>query len=593
MILNTDSILNQFGGYKPNDLNEKLSLYDEETNEIPTISLSPYLTNAMIPNYLKDYGHSFTVMSLNCQSINAKCGLLEAMLYELQQSDFAYSAICIQESWLSGNPPDMAAFEIPGYHTIARNSTVGRNGGLIIYLKDDYSYKIMNAHAPSNMWECMFLEISGGSLPQPILLGNVYRPPRNNNDNDSIRRFNTELSSVINILTKSNLNIIISGEFNINLLEINERECYGEFLDLMITNELFQKISLLTRRCKTKVSLIDQMFCRFKSFNKRIKSGIIYGATSDHYAYFTCIDMNTIANAVPKYVRINVSSEAAIDLFVADVNDANIYGLLDNNLIADPNENYNIIENIIIDSKNKHIPSKLVRFNKYKHKLSPWITNGILTSISFREKLYHKLGKTQKDSATYDILNNNLRNYKNILNKAIRIAKREYYHGLLIKYKHDLKKTWTTINTLLCRNKKTKSLSNAVKTDHGKITDKKEIANYFNNYFDSVGQKLANSINHTNEHDYKRYLSKILNCSFSFKQINPADISKIIHNFLPKTSCGHDGLSMKLIKRLKDIISRPLSLIINQSFCTGIFPEKNENSENKTSFQEGGSRYCG
>ena len=68
---------------------------------------------------------------------------------------------------------------------------------------------------------------------------------------------------------------------------------------------------------------------------------------------------------------------------------ANIYELLDNNLIADPNENYNIIENIIIDSKNKHLPSKLVRFNKYNHKLSPWITNGILTSISFRDKLYH------------------------------------------------------------------------------------------------------------------------------------------------------------------------------------------------------------
>ena len=283
--------------------------------------------------------------------------------------------------------------------------------------------------------------------------------------------------------------------------------------------------------------------------------------------------MNRIANAVPKYVRINVSSEAAIDSFVADVNDANVYELLDNNLIADPNENYTIIENIIKDSKNKHLPSKLVRFNKYKHKLSPWITNGILTSIRFRDKLYRKLEKTQKDSTTYDVLNNNLRNYNGILNKAIRIAKREYYH-VLLKYKNDLKKTWSTINALLCRNKKTKSFPNAVKTDHGKITIKKEIANYFNNYFTSVGQKLANSINHTNEHDYKWYLSKILNCSFSFKQMNPEDISKTIHNFLPKTSCGHDGLSMKLIKRLKDIIFRPLSLIINQLFCTGIFPKK-------------------
>ena len=96
-----------------------------KTNEIPTISLSPYLTNTIIPNYLKDYGHSFTVMALNCQSINAKFGLLKAMLYELLQSEFAYSAIGIQESWLSGNLPDMAAFQIPGYHTIARKSTAG------------------------------------------------------------------------------------------------------------------------------------------------------------------------------------------------------------------------------------------------------------------------------------------------------------------------------------------------------------------------------------------------------------------------------------------------------------------------------------
>ena len=104
----------------------------------------------------------------------------------------------------------------------------------------------------------------------------------------------------------------------------------------------------------------------------------------------------------------------------------------------------------------------MVRFNKFKHKLSPWITNGILTSISFRDKLYHKLGKTHKDSATSDVLNDNLRKYKSILNREIRIANREYYHGLLLKYKHGLKKTWTIINTLLSRNKKTKSFPDSM-----------------------------------------------------------------------------------------------------------------------------------
>ena len=43
--------------------------------------------------------------------------------------------------------------------------------------------------------------------------------------------------------------------------------------------------------------------------------------------------MITIAYAVPKYVRINVDREAAIESFVVDVYDANIYELLDNSLI--------------------------------------------------------------------------------------------------------------------------------------------------------------------------------------------------------------------------------------------------------------------
>ena len=102
-------------------------------------------------------------------------------------------------------------------------------------------------------------------------------PPRNNKNNSTIRNFTNELSTVLNEFTKFNHNIVITGDFNINLLE---------FLDMMILSELFPKITLPTRKCKTKVSLIDQNFCRFKYFNKRIKSGIILGATSDHYAYF-------------------------------------------------------------------------------------------------------------------------------------------------------------------------------------------------------------------------------------------------------------------------------------------------------------------
>ena len=42
----------------------------------------------------------------------------------------------------------------------------------------------------------------------------------------------------------------------------------------------------------------------------------------------------------------------------------------------------------------------------------------------------------------------------------------------------------------------------------------------------------------------------------------------------PKFNAGYDNLSSKLLKDMKGIISRPLSVIINQSLCSGIFPSK-------------------
>ncbi len=41
---------------------------------------------------------------------------------------------------------------------------------------------------------------------------------------------------------------------------------------------------------------------------------------------------------------------------------------LDNSLTANPNDNYNILHNIMETAKNKHLPSKTVKYNKYKHK---------------------------------------------------------------------------------------------------------------------------------------------------------------------------------------------------------------------------------
>ena len=50
-------------------------------------------------------------------------------------------------------------------------------------------------------------------------------------------------------------------------------------------------------------------------------------------------------------------------------------------------------------------------------------------------------------------------------------------------------------------------------------------------------------------------------------------MTKIIKNLASKNSSGHDDISARFIKRILETITPPLTHI-NQSLCTGIFPDR-------------------
>ena len=68
----------------------------------------------------------------------------------------------------------------------------------------------------------------------------------------------------------------------------------------------------------------------------------------------------------------------------------NIHGQLDQSPSADINSNYDIMFNEIHRVVEKHISSKTVKFNKYKHKQSKWITHGVIKSIKYRDRQHYR-----------------------------------------------------------------------------------------------------------------------------------------------------------------------------------------------------------
>ena len=70
------------------------------------------------------------------------------------------------------------------------------------------------------------------------------------------------------------------------------------------------------------------------------------------------------------------------------------------------------------------------------------------------------------------------------------------------------------------------------------------------------------------------YLNKAIFASFNFILIDDGILGKTLHSLRTKTSAGHDGISVKLLKYLFPVLSKPLCLVINQSLLMRIYPGK-------------------
>ena len=108
------------------------------------------------------------------------------------------------------------------------------------------------------------------------------------------------------------------------------------------------------------------------------------------------------------------------------------------------------------------------------------------------------------------------------------------------------------------------------------ISDKEEIANLFNVYFIDIGPDLVQNILNAGTMTHKDFLanSNVSGYNFEFHSITENDVIDIINGFASKSSCVYDNMSLKLLKDAKTVLSKPISVIINQMFSTGIFPDK-------------------
>ena len=200
--------------------------------------------------------------------------------------------------------------------------------------------------------------------------------------------------------------------------------------------------------------------------------------------------------------------------------------------------------------------------------MSPWITKGLLKSINQKNKLYKQYLNSPSKKGIQKF-----KTYKNKLNMLIRKSKRKYFFLKFERSKNNMKQTWNSINNILGRGKR-QSNQKKFKNDNGSVfTNPEDISNQFNDFFVTVGPKLASNIQSTDK-EYYDYLHDPKNNTMYMKPIVEMDITKIIDKFNQNKSAGNDNVGNFIIKRVSKEIVKPLTRIFNLSISTGIVPEK-------------------
>ena len=512
---------------------------------------------------------NFSSLHLNIASLSKHFDELTCMLAQLYCK---FSVIGISETRNqttvsnSVSESESNQYSIPGYKLFSTPTTAAA-GGVSLYILNSYRTKPRNDLSQSlyldKNLESSFAEID---LPNQtnIIVGNIYRHP-----SMSIKAFNTEfLIPLLHKMATEKKQILLLGDFNINLLKCNEDSEIMSFLDIMNSHLILPQIYLPTRVTEHSQTLIDNIFST--PTDSGTISGNLCHSISDHlpqFCLFPKLDNYGTGEDGP-FFRKDWSKFSRED-FLLDYFDID-WNLIFERFDFNPEQCFNIFNDKIKVLLERHVPTVKLTKRQLQTKLKPWITPGILKSISKRDFHHRRFIKSTKieDKARHLA---QFKTYRNLIVTLCRRSKTNHFTRYFLHNSNNMQKIWSGVRDVI--NSKSSNSSDPISLSiRNSISSKpEEVANHFNDFFTSVADSLRSKLPQSNSH-FSRFLKNRNQNSIFLRPTTPEEITKIIGDFSDSKSSGPNSIPVRILKLLNLEISKPISTLINRSFETGVFP---------------------
>jgi len=453
----------------------------------------------------------------------------------------------VSETWLFDKVCDEEV-TVPGYQIIRSDrknikSHKTRGGGVLLYVRDDYSVTVLNNTLQSQI-DSLHVVVNKEFLP-PIHIILIYNPPK------------TATKHLINYLkceldASDQQEIYIMGDINIDLLKSDaDKLCFASLMEDYHLHQLIKKPTRLTQSTK---SLIDIIYTNKPLYNKC--SNVVPETISDHCLIYTVRKKERTKKCQTKTVKLRTFKDTNNEKLKQMIKSAPWWILDFPRTVSEQYELFMKIINFVLDI---HAPIKTFRVKAMR---KPWMNAEYTRLNNIQRRQLKKAMKTNEteDWAMYKSQRNQMTNLKHVL-KSTTISKAALESG------SPSKTFWRFLNQEVGRQKVHTELPD-FKLGTKIIDNEQDKLNLLCETFSQNPANLKCQVKLPTEDLEESYEDDLCDIQVSVKEVLKS-ISELEQN---KPS-GHDNIPPKFFKICADEIAPILTKIINAMFKKGEFPD--------------------
>ena len=378
----------------------------------------------------------------------------------------------------------------------------------------------------------------------------VYRPPDKSQPN-----FICNIENLILDFGLNTSNTVFIGDFNTCIS--NESLPVARALLELFRSYYFRPVVLCpTRVTKTTSSIIDHVWCNLPH---PTQTSVVTVDITDHFPVSIIIkNFNCKPNEIIDFKFRNYS-KGNIDTFKAKLRD------IDWDLRLASCDDIECAVAVFLGTfntlHNECFPLLKKRLG-IRRMNSPWISNSLIKSIRLKHFMFKQSKKGLIDLKSAQL-------YSRLLQKVLKLAKRNFFENAFNSARNDIKKSWKIINREINPSKTKQNIKLIVE---GTECPEADIPEKFNEIFVNVASDLKNSIPQINE-NYADFMPAPVDNTIFLSPSYPEEVIRIISN-IKTTKFNSNRPSSKLYKLAKNEIAKPISMLFNRIIESGLYPKQ-------------------